>query len=487
MKPLHVRRTDIRITPDPSRVLIRPFIPRDGNRTMKIISRVMFLTEDAVKEQLEQVIKEFSERHFDIRKIFERHFEMVRPFLVTDMEPSAERRLLIGSLFTSEYSLECAALFNPSIVPHPDQSGLPDSSLRFIMSLRATGEGHISSISFRSGVIDNECRISFTPAVPYVTPPEPIANSSYDKPLFTQKLAEMGMYNEFSEQILEMLEDTFTKNELAEAIESHKRHQYNKDNTNNLTADSMLWLADSNYQIRFSPDQKISQRIIFPTGPSEQNGIEDARFVLFENENGSKVYYATYTAYDGKSILPQLMVSGDFEHFQIITLNGKAAQNKGMALFPRKIKGKYAMISRQDNENLYIMYSDNIHFWHEMIPLLRPTYPWEFVQVGNCGTPIETEKGWLVLTHGVGPMRKYCIGAVLLDLENPRRVIGRLSEPLLAPNENEREGYVPNVVYSCGALVHQGQLVIPYAMSDYASSVATVELDNLLKHLLNKK
>ncbi len=485
MKQVRVKRTGIRITPDPSRVLIRPFIPRDSNRITKIISRVLSLPDDTVKTQLDQVMNEFSGRHFDIKQIFEHHFDLVRPYLVTDMEPPLERRLLIGSLFTSEYSLECAALFNPSIIPHPDQSGLSEGGLRFIMSLRATGEGHISSISFRSGIIDRKGRITFSEAEPYVTPPEPIANSSYDKPLFARKLAEMGMYDDFSEHVLSRLGEKFTREELESSIKGSHQPQFRKEQKAQLTAEAMTWLADSNYQIRFSPQQKISQRIIFPTGPSEQNGIEDARFVQFENEDGSKVYYATYTAYDGKSILPQLMVSDDFEHFRIITLNGKAAQNKGMALFPRKLDGRYAMISRQDNENLYIMYSENIHFWHEMIPLLRPTYPWEFVQVGNCGTPIETEQGWLLLTHGVGPMRKYCIGAVLLDLENPSRVIGRLSEPLLAPNENEREGYVPNVVYTCGALVHQGQLVIPYAMSDYASSVATVSLEEVLEALVS--
>lgn len=483
MQKIKMERTDIRITPDPSRVLIRPFIPRDTNRITKIISRVLSLPDETVGKQLSRVMEEFAERHFDINRIFEHHFNLVRPYLVTDIEPPRERRLLIGSLFTSEYSLECAALFNPSIIPHPDQTGLSEGDLRFIMSLRATGEGHISSISFRSGILDRESRIRFDSAEPYVTPPEPISNSSYDKHLFARKLAEMGMYDDFSQHVLNNMEDSFTRDELGWAIRRSDQPHFRKEQTSQLTAEAMIWLADSNYQIRFSPEQKISQRIIFPTGPSEQNGIEDARFVQFLNEDGTRVYYATYTAYDGKSILPQLMASEDFEHFRIITLNGKAAQNKGMALFPRKLEGRYAMISRQDNENLYIMYSDNIHFWHEMIPLLRPTYPWEFVQVGNCGTPIETERGWLVLTHGVGPMRKYCIGAVLLDLENPSRVIGRLPEPLLAPNENEREGYVPNVVYTCGALVHRGKLVIPYAMSDYASSVATVSLDEVLEAL----
>jgi predicted GH43/DUF377 family glycosyl hydrolase len=229
--------------------------------------------------------------------------------------------------------------------------------------------------------------------------------------------------------------------------------------------------------VQFHPDQTLSERTIFPVSPTQSNGIEDARFVRFENDDGTHVYYATVTAYDGHFILPQLVETRDFLHFRFITLNGPAAQNKGMAVFPRRINGFYAMISRQDNENIYLMYSDNIHFWYEPELLLKPTYPWELVQLGNCGSPIETDAGWLVLSHGVGPMRKYCIGAFLLDLDDPSKVIGRLREPLLKPNENEREGYVPNVVYTCGALLHGNEL---NAMSDYASGFATVPLKEVL-------
>jgi len=232
--------------------------------------------------------------------------------------------------------------------------------------------------------------------------------------------------------------------------------------------------------VLFAPGSRVSQRVLFPSVPSQSNGIEDARFVQFHNDDGSFTYYATYTAYDGKITLPQLLETQDFYHFKFITLNGPAVQNKGMALFPRTISGRYAMLSRQDDENILLMYSDNIHFWQEPKLLLLPAQPWEFVKIGTCGSPIETEAGWLVLTHGVGPMRKYCLGAFLLDLEDPSRVLGRLREPLLAPNETEREGYVPNVVYTCGALLHDRELIIPYAMSDYATSFATVPLDDVL-------
>lgn len=480
---LEVKRTGIRITPDPSRVLIRPFIPKDEKRVMKIISRIMALTDEKIKALLDEVLAEFSGRHLDIKKIFEHHFELVKCYLFTDMEPSIERKLLIGSMFTSEYALECAALFNPSIIPHPDQTGLPDGSLRFIMSLRATGEGHISSITFRMGIIDQSCEISIVDPTRFVAAPDTIENTSYDKLLFTQKLYEMGLLNGFSQALLEKLGDEFTYEQLKHQIEYAQHNGIMRSQTNQITRDGLIWLADSNYEICFSSNQRLSQRIIFPTGPSEQNGIEDARFVEFHDNNGTKTYYATYTAYDGKTILPQLMQTDDFLHYKVSTLNGKAVQNKGMALFPRMINNQYAMLSRQDNENLFLMFSENIHFWYEMNPLLKPTYPWEFMQVGNCGTPIETDEGWLVLTHGVGPMRKYCIGAILLDLDNPLKVIGRLEKPLLVPNENEREGYVPNVVYTCGALVHGDRLIIPYAMSDFATSIATVELKPLLELL----
>ena len=239
-------------------------------------------------------------------------------------------------------------------------------------------------------------------------------------------------------------------------------------------------LAQSNYEVQFEAEQKLSTRILFPATPSQSNGIEDARFVRFQNDDGSHLYYATFTAYDGKVVMPELVETHDFLRFRFRTLNGPAAQNKGMAMFPRKINGQFAMLARQDNESIYLSYSDNIHFWNERKLLLKPVFPWELIQIGNCGSPIETDAGWLVLSHGVGAMRKYCIGAFLLDRKDPSKVIGRLREPLLQPNENEREGYVPNVVYTCGALLHGSELIIPYAMADHATGFATVPLDEVL-------
>jgi predicted GH43/DUF377 family glycosyl hydrolase len=290
----------------------------------------------------------------------------------------------------------------------------------------------------------------------------------------------MGASNEITVYILNQLPEDFTYKELIEKIGILDANPQFSETIQNRTFKIMRWLADSNYEVAFHPDHRISERVIFPVSKNESRGIEDARFVQFFNDNGEVVYFATYTAYNGVTILPQLIETKDFIKFNILTLNGKAVKNKGMALFPRKIGGRYAMLSRQDGENNHIMFSDNIHFWQESQIIQEPELPWEFMQIGNCGSPLETDKGWIVLTHGVGPMRKYCIGAILLDLENPTKIIARLDEPLLAPHEKEREGYVPNVVYSCGALIHNNVLVIPYAMSDINSGIATVVVKELL-------
>lgn len=446
------------------------------------MARIMTIPEEQVEQQIEQVLSEFSERHQKLAQFFLKRFEQARRYLITDQALSEARKLLIGAYFSQEYSLESAALFNPSMVWHPDQSDLPEGSRRFILSLRATGEGHISSITFRTGVIDATNQITINEPTRFVTAPELVPNPSYEKALFERKLFELGLANDFSDRVMTGLEESFTMNELEASICS-ALYQSRPEGQNQMTAKGLLSLAKSNYEVIYTPEQRLSERIIFPSTPAEINGIEDARFVEFHDDDSQATYYATYTAYDGEIILPQLLETPDFLHFKIYTLNGPAVQNKGMALFPRKINGLYVMLSRQDNENIYLMYSDHVHFWYTKEILLKPTYPWEFVQMGNCGSPIETEAGWLVLSHGVGPMRKYAIGAFLLDLHDPSRVIGRLREPLLSPTEDEREGYVPNVVYSCGGLIHGRELIIPYAISDYASTFATVNLDDLLNEL----
>lgn len=469
------------LKPDQSRVLLRPFNHGNSERTAAIITRIMALPEERACELLDEVSAEFSQRHQRIRERLLERFEQVRESLPADSTLSDQRRLLIGSYFLAEYSLESAALFNPSIVPHPDQSGLAAGAMRFILSLRATGEGHISSITFRTGVIHTDHRIEvFTPS-DFLTEPRQTPNPRYEKPLFERKLTELGLTGEFTRRILNTLGDSFALEELRAHLQAEQFRLPEGMTQAAHEASQGIWmLARSNYEVQFDSDQELSERILFPATPSQRNGIEDARFVQFQQDDGTYTYYATFTAYDGRIVMPELVETPDFLHFRFRTLNGPAAQNKGMALFPRKINGLFAMLSRQDNENIHLMYSDNVHFWNEHAVLLKPAFPWEAIQIGNCGSPIETCAGWLVLSHGVGPMRQYGIGAFLLDRDDPSTVIGRLREPLLKPNRSEREGYVPNVVYTCGALVHNGVLVVPYGLADHATGFATVPLADVL-------
>jgi predicted GH43/DUF377 family glycosyl hydrolase len=477
---MDVQRTGIILKPNNSRVLCRPFELRDSQRALKIIARIMELPDAAIDDLQTQVLSEFHGRHQRAVNFFLDRFEAVKDQVLTDRPLDERRRMLIGAFFTQEYSLESAALFNPSLVWHPDQSDVPPGSRRFVLSLRATGEGHVSSLCFRGGIVDANCRIQLDPPTGFVTPPQVVPNSEYEKTLFLRKLLELGMVNGLSEAAIQPLGETFTMEQLEANVRTALRQHPGRRREWDPTAKAMLALAKANYEIECDPAGDISERIIFPYSPTESNGIEDARWVQFTEDDGSVCYYATYTAFDGNVIFPQLIETDDFLHFKISTLNGTEARGKGMALFPRKINGAYAMISRQDGENIFLMQSDMLHFWYTKQLLLKPTYPWEFVQIGNCGSPIETEAGWLVLSHGVGPMRKYSIGAFLLDRDDPSRVIGRLREPLLTADENERVGYVPNVVYSCGAQIHGDRLVIPYAMSDYASTFATVPVEQLL-------
>jgi len=479
MKTVQVTRSRLTLRPDYKRVLIRPFRVGSEERVVKICARVLVLPEEEVRAILQEVLAEFGDRHQKVRAFLHERFEQIRPWLPTQQELTEERRLLIGAYFSHEYSFEATALFNPSIVPHPDQSDLPEGSLRFAMSLRATGEGHISSITFRTGFLDAECRINVNNPTRFNVEPGQTPNATYEKPLFSRKLIELSVADDFSRQVLQGLKDQFTFDELHNSMYL-ARKEFSAGPEIDRTADKILSLAQSNYQVQFPPDSRLSERVLFPATPSQSNGIEDARFVRFRDDDGTYHYYATYTAFDGRFILPQFIETDDFLHFKFMTLNGPAVQNKGMALFPRKVNGLYAMLGRQDYENLYIMFSDHLHFWHTTQPVLRPAFPWEFIQLGNCGSPIETDAGWLVMSHGVGPMRKYCIGAFLLDRDDPTKLLGRMREPLIQPDEQEREGYVPNVVYSCGSLVHQGRLVIPYAMSDYATTFATIPLEDVL-------
>ena len=473
-------------------MLLRPLNLGDSARVGRVITRILSIPEKQTSPLLETITAEFSQRHQQVRRMCLERFEQI----YDDQLPqdrvkkgmlSEQTRFLIGAFFLAEYSLESAALFNPSIVPHIDQTGLPAGALRFILSLRATGEGHISSITFRTGIIYGDHTIKVDVPAGFLTEPRPIPTSAYEKELFTRKLHELGLSSEFVSRVLNQLGESFSMQELRASLDREINRESHSDGISRLdhvAAQGIWMLAKSNYEVQFEPEQQLSERILFPATPSQSNGIEDARFVHFQNDKGDFVYYATFTAFDGKIVMPELIETSDFLRFRVITLNGPAAQNKGMAMFPRKIGGRYAMLARQDNESIYLSFSNNVHFWDDYKLLLRPKFSWEMVQIGNCGSPIETEAGWLVLSHGVGALRKYSIGAFLLDRDDPRRVIGRLREPLIQPNENERKGYVPNVVYTCGALLHNKVLIIPYGLADHATSFATVHVDEVLAAMI---
>ena len=475
-----IKRSGIVLSPNKKRVVLRPFQPPGDGRVLRIIARVCTLSELDVDVLLAQVLQEFHGRHQSPTRFFEQRFQALQRYLLTDTPLSENRRLLMGAYFTQEYALESAALFNPSLVPHPDQSNLLPGQLRFVMSLRAVGEGHVSSIVFRSGTISSSASIHIDEPSNFVTTPRLLPDASYENDLFHRKLVELGLGNPFINEVLAGLPETFSLEELENRLKASLReHRSDREVLKPIVA-QVIALAKSNYAIQYSQDQLLSERLIFPLSPTESNGVEDARFVYFKNDDGTGRYYATYSAFDGRMVLPQLLETSDFLRFKMHTLNGPAISNKGMALFPRKINGHYTMLGRQDGEHMFLMYSDQLYFWHTSEMIIKPTNPWEYIQMGNCGSPLETDAGWLVLTHGVGPMRKYCIGAMLLDLNDPSRIVSRLHEPLISPNEVEREGYVPNVVYTCGAIIHGDHLVIPYAMSDYATTFATIPVAELI-------
>jgi predicted GH43/DUF377 family glycosyl hydrolase len=483
---LHVNRINLRLIPDYKKVIPR-FFNTGNERSKKLISRVIQMPDNEAGELLNMVLEDFSSRYKDIRTIFVKHFELIRYLLpeAIQAELSTEKQLLIGSYFTMEYSIEAAALFNPSIVEDPDQSGTGEGEKKVITSFRATGESHISSLVFKRATLDKDGMIHFEPSGKFISEGLVTEQNDDNKMTLNELMSQVVLPEDIRPSLLNQLQDPFSYKEmelalktallLIESVPERKKIKYN-----------ILSVVNTSYELHFPPDSHISERVIFPVTFTEKNGIEDARFVKFTDEDGTVTYIATYTAYDGSFILPQLIETKDFLEFKVSPLHGKSAINKNLALFPRKINGQYAMIGRIDGFNNYLMFSDDLYTWEEASLWQEPRHFWEFVQIGNGGSPIETEKGWLVITHGVGPMRKYCLGASLFDLKDPRIELGRLKEPLLMPNEDERHGYVPNVVYSCGSIVHGDKLFIPYAVSDHASSFATVSLDELLDEILKK-
>lgn len=484
-----VIRKNIIFTPDAKRVVARYFVNGD-QRTQKMVRHIMTLDEKQVIETLEHTLREFARRHRNISSTFFRHCEKIRG-IIEGMQInydglSQERKMLIGSYCTMEYAIESAAFFNPSIVEDFDQSGLEMGEKRVIISFRATGEGHISSIVFRRGILDKNNHLQVMKIGNHIDKAEVVHKTLYNKERFLIKLAEMHTSDKYSSHIMQELPDEFEYAVLKSII--NKALSDPMIRLEKKTAlEEVMWLADSFYDLQFNHDSDITERVIFPISDSESRGIEDARFVRFVDDDKSEKIVATYTAYNGHTVLPKLIITEDFYSFRVLPLHGAGAQNKNLALFPKRIKGKYAMLSRIDGVNNYIMYSERATQWNDPVILQEPRYPWEFTQIGNCGSPLWTEEGWLVITHGVGAMRRYCIGASLFDLDDPSKEIGRLKEPLLSPLEDEREGYVPNVVYSCGSIIHNNSLILPYAISDYSSSYAVVDMVELMDALKKSK
>jgi predicted GH43/DUF377 family glycosyl hydrolase len=480
-----VNRLPHRIDPDPRRTIARFFNAGGDPRARGIIERVTRLPESEASELLQRLEVDFGRKHQKIREIFFEHYQTVRQFVPPTREVSEARQLLIGAYFTMEYSVESAALFNPSMVPARNQDGLPEGTTRFAMSLRATGEGHVSSIVFLRGVIDKECNISVDERSPFLRPLKATIQPRRNE-VWRQSLIAAGALSKAASKTLSGLPEGFTVEELGQALERTKSG-FETPGEYEETKENLLAVAHGNYDLEVPQDGNWAEAVIFPTSPNELRGIEDARLVRFVDDDGSVRYYATYTAYNGFRIFPQLSEHDGGPILKIRTLMGSGARNKGLALFPRKIRGKYVMVSRLDGENLFLMRSDDVRFWEDPKLLQVPKFYWELVQIGNCGSPMETEEGWLLLTHGVGPMRQYCIGAMLLDLDEPSKIIGQTQEPLLIPTAEESSGYVPNVVYSCGGMIHNDLVVIPYAMSDRTTSFATVELEVLLRAMKGQR
>lgn len=418
--------TSVRLEPDASRTVLRPFLPAFPDRyaagqpprAQLIVDRLIGLDERTLMYGIDALGKFVEDRHRNVPQVLLRRFDEVRQWVPAGAELDEHRKIVIGGFFSEEYAFEAAALFNPSIVRHWDQSGLNPGAIRFVMSLRGIGEGHVSSVTFRTGVWEKDGSVVIDAPSPYAAAP------------------------------------------LMEPMEGQE--------------------DEASLCLYFDDIGDVCEAILFPMAPSQKQGIEDLRLVQFTEEDGSTRYLGTYTAFDGRTVRQEILATEDFRRFQMRPLTGKVAENKGMALFPRRIDGRYVMLGRQDNESIWLMTSDDLYHWDTAEKIVSPEHPWEFVQMGNCGSPIEIDEGWLVLTHGVGLMRNYTISACLLDKQDPRKVLGRSRLPLLSPAADQRDGYVPNVVYSCGALVDGRRMLLPYGVADNFTAIATTNIDSIL-------
>jgi predicted GH43/DUF377 family glycosyl hydrolase len=481
-----VSRAPLRLLPDARRVITVPFVPGEempggDSRAVVVTERILAMDDADVTATLAEVRQRFAHRHRDLEATWKSHFGLAAHHFEKSGDVAAERALLIGAYFTREVSVEAAALFNPSLVAHPDQSGLSAGEMRFVMSLRAVGEGHVSSIEFRTGIIDAAGGVRLDDPGTYLERGR-VSPGPYERRLFHTKLAEHGCDNNAAALVLARLDPQFGAAQLDAAVAGLHPDLVSRAAGRN-AVERIRWVAANNYTVEFPAGTTISERVLWPHGPTELHGMEDARFVRFVDDDGTVTYLGTYTAFDQFLVAPQRISTTDFSTFVVSQLSGPFATNKGLALFPRKVGGRHMALSRWDREHLALTVSDDGTEWSEATTLDLPLQSWDLVQAGNCGSPLETPEGWLVLTHGVGPMRTYGIGAVLLDLDDPRTVIGTLPGPLVVANEDERDGYVPNVLYSCGALLHGGALVLPYGLSDSAVGFALVDMAELLGQL----
>ena len=483
-----VTRSEVWLRPDPSRVITRLFVPgeelpSDASRASPLIQRVLALTDEESATLLDDVVASYGPRHPDFLVVLEGHFSQVSARLGAGSDLSGAQRALIGAYFTAECSVEAAAVCNPSMVAHPDQSGMATGETRFVLSLRGIGEGHISSIGFRTGVISADGKV-------HVDEPGKqlrrgtVNTLAHQKAQVAAQLAATGHAGEIATLILNALPAEFSGHDLDVALRS-LHSQVLSRRVALQTIDALRSIIASNYVVTFPAGSRIDERILFPHGPTESHGMEDARFVRFTGDDGDITYYATFTAFDGARVAPALLQTEDFSTFRVSQLGGPAARNKGLALFPRKLDGRFVALSRWDRERIALTTSIDAWCWERPVTIQTPEQPWELVQIGNCGSPIETSEGWLVLTHGVGPMRTYSIGAVLLDLDEPRRMRAGLKLPLMVPNAAERNGYVPNVMYSCGGIRNGYTVVLPLGWRYYGTSVEYFDLDGLLDCLLN--
>ncbi len=475
---MKIKRSNIKIKANPKRVIIN-FLDLGVNtnntsRINRLLDSILSIPENELYTIYEDIKKNFEFRHRNFEHYLKLNFKKVQPELPSDVVISKIRSLVIGAYFSKEYSIQSAALFNPSMVVHPNQSELKEGEKRFVISLRSVGEGHISSIEFRSGIVDAEGNITLDKETGYTSCSEKNLNKVYKK---KNVLKNTAILKNFNQTILENFEDNFTYDDYLEKEKSNTFSTFDKE-----TQQQLFHILDTNYDVQTDGNTPICERVIFPNAAGESMGMEDVRFVAFF-ENGKTQYIGTYTAYDGHKISPQLIITEDFVHFKARSMYGTAVSDKGMALFPEKVNGKYVMIGRQGGENITIMYSDDLFIWDDYKVIMTPQDTWGHVQLGNSGSPLKTKHGWLLITHAVGPIRKYVLGAILLDLDDPSKIIKKLNKPLLSPNEEEREGYVPNVVYSCGSIIHEGNLILPYAMSDSASTFATINIEDIIAEM----